>query len=136
MLKVHGLLSRGNWCTFFIWSESERRSCETCVIGTHSPSNPPQSTAKSSSDFLQSEESWTTHKTAWCQMFGINWEYVYLKAILNIKKSRNEHIQYWKTVTLNTCEMTSVLMSEHKIQMGIRNLTFGAVGSLYNMLKF
>lgn len=41
-----------------------------------------------------------------------------------------------ETVTLNTCEMTSILMSKHNIQMGIRNLTCGAVGSLYNMLKF
>lgn len=33
-----------------------------------------------------------------------------------------------ETVTLNTCEMTSILMSKHNIQMGIQNLILWRCG--------
>lgn len=55
-------------------------------------------------------------------IFGGNWEHVYLKANLNIKKVEINTYHTKKTVTLNTCEMMSVMMFECNIQNSKFNL--------------
>lgn len=69
-------------------------------------------------------------------MFGVKWEYVYLKAILSIKKKLKMNTHSTEKLTLNTCEMTSVLMFKKNIQMTTWNITPGTTEFVYNMSKF